>query len=124
MKQERHFRCKWEIDVEEINPHRAAKLAQKMVQDPETTATIFDVTEGFRGRIVYRVDLRGRSMQTIRPPKPKWWTVKEERVRLVFGKRCACVGVPDEVYRKVADAYPKCEKCGEHLDYERTQVLK
>ena len=128
MRPKKHYRCKWEIDVWEHNPHYAAVKAQELIQDPETTATVFDVTEGFNGKVVNRVDLRGKSIQTIRPPKPKWRRIKEERVRLVFGKRCACTGVPDVLHW---DAYmisqgeaglPICEECGDDYGYERTEI--
>ena len=49
-------RVKWEIDVDEDTPEAAAVVALAMQRDPESTATVFDITSG-DGKTV-RVDLR------------------------------------------------------------------
>ncbi len=49
-------RVRWEIDVDEDTPEAAAVVALAMQRDPESTATVFDITSG-DGKTV-RVDLR------------------------------------------------------------------
>lgn len=58
------MRVRWEIDIEARTAREAARRALGIQRDPESIATVFDVT-GRHGRIV-RVDL-GQSG----PPKPK-----------------------------------------------------
>ncbi len=122
----KNYRVKWEIDVTAARPEFAARQAQALIMLPDSTANVFDVTEGFNGKIVSRVDLSGGSVQTIRPPKKKWRRIDEARVELVFGKRCSCADVPDEMTWQpcsIRDGLPICEECGEDYEYERTRVF-
>ena len=48
-------RVRWEIDVEADNPTEAAQKAQAIQRKPDSTATVFDVTDE-KGQTV-RVDL-------------------------------------------------------------------
>ena len=49
----------WEIDIYARSPREAAKQAQAIQQDQETTATVFDVTEEDSDKTV-RIDLASR----------------------------------------------------------------
>jgi hypothetical protein len=46
----------WEIDIYAQSPREAAKEAQAIQQDTDSTATVFDVTEEDRHKTV-RIDL-------------------------------------------------------------------
>ena len=50
----------WEIDIYARSPREAAKQAQAIQQDKDTTATVFDVTGEDSDKTV-RVDLGGGS---------------------------------------------------------------
>lgn len=39
------YRVKWEIDIDARTPKAAAQLALAIMQDPYSTATVFDVAE-------------------------------------------------------------------------------
>ena len=53
------FHVVWEIDIYARSPREAAKQAQAMQQDQDTTATVFDVTEEDSDKTV-RIDLASR----------------------------------------------------------------
>jgi len=40
-----NYRVKWEIDIEADSPEEAAKESLKIQRDPDSVATIFDVTD-------------------------------------------------------------------------------
>ena len=49
------LRVAWEVDVDAEDPREAAEKALRMQRNPESTATVFDVTDE-RGRTIH-VDL-------------------------------------------------------------------
>lgn len=57
----------------------------------------------------------------------QWRIVEDNQVRLIFGKRCACADVPDEIAIYPTglrgSGTPVCEECGEDYEYEQTEVL-
>ena len=53
-------RVKWEIDLDANSPHEAARKALTIQRNPQSIATVFDVT-GKRGKTV-RVDLRNKHL--------------------------------------------------------------
>lgn len=46
----RDFRVRWTVDVPARSPEEAARKAYEMQQDPESTATLFDVHEWKKGK--------------------------------------------------------------------------
>ncbi len=52
----KRYHVVWEIDIYAHSPREAAKQAQAMQQDEDTTATVFDVTEEGSDKTV-RIDL-------------------------------------------------------------------
>lgn len=60
--------------------------------------------------------------------KGVWTVVYDRDVRLVFGKTCACVGVPDNQWGTPPDladgGVPICPECGEDYTYEATELRK
>ncbi len=53
------FHVVWEIDIYARSPREAAKQAQAIQQDQDTTATVFDVTEEDSDKTV-RIDFASR----------------------------------------------------------------
>lgn len=51
------YRVTWEIDVDAVSPREAAKLARAIVNDPDSTATFWDVTDDC-GVFIEQIDLR------------------------------------------------------------------
>lgn len=41
------YRVTWRIDVDADTPEAAARLAREIMRDPQSTATVFDVTPLF-----------------------------------------------------------------------------
>lgn len=56
----------WEIDIDADTPEEAAKLAQEIQQDPDSTATVFLVRAGRRQ---YSVDLAKNAGEDPGPDK-------------------------------------------------------
>ena len=52
----RSMRVHWEIDVDARTPREAARMALRIQRDPESIATVFDVTSKKK---TVRVDLAG-----------------------------------------------------------------
>ena len=50
------YHVTWEIEIDADDPQKAAEQAFSCMQRPETTATVFDVTDSETGETV-RVDL-------------------------------------------------------------------
>ncbi|MGH2510639.1 MAG: hypothetical protein ACRDHZ_24970 [Ktedonobacteraceae bacterium] len=42
---EKHYRVRWEIDIDAASSEEAARQALDIQRDPESTATLFDVFE-------------------------------------------------------------------------------
>ena len=62
------MRVKWEIDIDAESPHAAAVKAREIMLNPESIATVFDITEGSR---VVRVDLDLNSETPISSREPR-----------------------------------------------------
>lgn len=60
--------------------------------------------------------------------KLTWCLFADDRVRMRFGKHCACTGVPDEQYSTpdnlAFSGAPICPECGEDYNYECTEILQ
>ena len=52
----KRYHVVWEIDIYARSPREAARKAQEMQQDQDTTATVFDVTQEDSDKTV-RIDL-------------------------------------------------------------------
>jgi hypothetical protein len=54
----RSYHVVWEIDLDADSPEEAARLAYSYQQNPESTATVFEVTEADSAEVVnLRVDV-------------------------------------------------------------------
>lgn len=53
----KRYRVEWAIDIEAKTPREAAEIARKIQLDPDSLATVFDVTEHDTAGDAARVDL-------------------------------------------------------------------